>query len=297
MMDALVSARSSVPARPVFHYTSQNGLLGITTSKAIWATNILYLNDAAELRLAATSAQEQIPRLQGSASEADVTFLHEINRRLNLITEFNMRSIYVCSFCESGDQLSLWRGYCPNGNGFSIGFDFASQTYERIKRQDFDIFKCVYDPIEQSRIIEGLLIQGLEIFHKTQNAFSSSGRDISTALYIAALEFDIEFLKIAPILKHAKFSEEQEWRLISKPIMLTHPQVRFREGNSMIIPYFQIKLAEENEPLSFPQIFVGPAPHPFLAKNAVDSLLSAREINGCSVQISEIPYRAGGLQV
>ena len=33
----------------LYHYTSLEGLLGIIESKSIWATNVLYLNDASEL--------------------------------------------------------------------------------------------------------------------------------------------------------------------------------------------------------------------------------------------------------
>lgn len=34
--------------KPLYHYTSQRGLLGILESKKLWMTNILYLNDSSE---------------------------------------------------------------------------------------------------------------------------------------------------------------------------------------------------------------------------------------------------------
>lgn len=38
------------PPPILHHYTTQEGLLGIVESKSIWATNIYYLNDAAEYK-------------------------------------------------------------------------------------------------------------------------------------------------------------------------------------------------------------------------------------------------------
>ncbi|GAF99954.1 unnamed protein product, partial [marine sediment metagenome] len=34
----------------VYHYTSLEGLIGIINSQRIWATDILYLNDASEFK-------------------------------------------------------------------------------------------------------------------------------------------------------------------------------------------------------------------------------------------------------
>ena len=44
----------------IYHYTSINGLIGIIERKSIWATNILYLNDASELNYSKNILKEEI---------------------------------------------------------------------------------------------------------------------------------------------------------------------------------------------------------------------------------------------
>ncbi|MCI0477009.1 MAG: hypothetical protein L0Y55_12240, partial [Anaerolineales bacterium] len=77
---------------PIFHYTSASGLMGILDSNTIWATNIFYLNDFAELVLAIKRVQEQIPHLQEHVSKEDCNFLDEFGKHLGEITQkFSVR--------------------------------------------------------------------------------------------------------------------------------------------------------------------------------------------------------------
>jgi hypothetical protein len=43
---------NKVPPKTLNHYTSANGFLGIISSKTLWLTNIHYLNDNQEFKLA-----------------------------------------------------------------------------------------------------------------------------------------------------------------------------------------------------------------------------------------------------
>ena len=49
--------------------------------------------------------------------------------------------------------------------------------------------------------------------------------------------------RYAPILKHETFSEEREWRIVTRPIMCRNKQFDYRPGRSMLIPYYRIPLA------------------------------------------------------
>ena len=152
----------------LFHYTSQTGLLGIIEEKAIWATNILYLNDGAELRYAAGLAHNEIRELRKSLRGEDIDFLNEVEYKLTHITEYDGFGIFVCSFSKNGDQLSQWRGYCPHGGGFSIRFDFLSPMYAHVEKQGFSLFDCEYDTTRQEEYVRQLLTQSLTEFHTLQ---------------------------------------------------------------------------------------------------------------------------------
>ena len=98
-----------------------------------------------------------------------------------------------------------------------------------------------------------------------------------------------EFLLIASTLKSKSFTEEEEWRLVTKPLD-NHPSIRFREGASTIIPYRPINISDtKNFPIK--QIIIGPTPNKQLSKKAVDSLLSCKGIKSCDVKTSNISYR------
>ena len=50
------------PPRELFHYTNQEGLLGILGNNEIWASKIQYLNDSTELGLALAIAERLLKK-------------------------------------------------------------------------------------------------------------------------------------------------------------------------------------------------------------------------------------------
>jgi hypothetical protein len=101
--------------------------------------------------------------------------------------------------------------------------------------------------------------------------------------------FAFLFVRLGLMLKHPKFSEECEWRMISQPTPIDHPQIRYREGKSTRIPYFDFKLAEK-ERLAISQVIIGPAPDMELSTpESVDNLLSSMKVVHGPIKKSEIP--------
>jgi len=129
----------------LYHYTSIEGLLGIIESKSVWATNVLYLNDASELNYAVGLFKRQILEFKKKSSNArsveNIFFETLIENIVNLIPSDNF-GFYVSSFSEEKDLLSQWRGYCPKGIGFSLGFKF-NNLIECSHQQGFSITPCI----------------------------------------------------------------------------------------------------------------------------------------------------------
>lgn len=235
------------PEGPLFHYTSIQGLIGIFAERNIWATSIYHLNDKEELFRARDMFLQRIEALRkgidsspqfgipppGYKEDLRIRFLNTLSSLLGLAEEF---PIFVCSFSEAGDQLSQWRGYCPNACGFSIGFNYP-QLKEQIDRQKFMLKKCIYDERQQRDIIDQYiethvasvlpsLIEGGDTRGKVVNIF-------------------IEILQILPIIKSEYFEEEKEWRLISSIIGVTKRRMKFRPGKTAVIPYYEFKLTNK----------------------------------------------------
>ena len=167
---------SPVPGRPIFHYTSQSGFLGILQDKALWASKIQFLNDSAEFQYtldlieARMKAQDENPDLK--------EFTHFRENVIGWLRgSMKYPNIFVVSFSERGDLLSQWRAYCPSGAGFSIGFTY-DQLLPAIKKESPNarLVKCIYQLDEQVKIVDELISRALS--HLDKNHLEDSSQII-----------------------------------------------------------------------------------------------------------------------
>src|ERR1019366_2917386 len=102
----------------VYHYTSAATLLKIVQSDSIWATNLQYLNDITESTHCIAALRR---RVTNYLAHNPCDFGDNLQSALET-AESGIEPPYVASFSKISDSLPLWRSYCPNGNGVSIGF-------------------------------------------------------------------------------------------------------------------------------------------------------------------------------
>lgn len=272
----------------LFHYTTQSGLLGIISKKTIWATDLYYMSDAMEFRWAIELIRRQIMSHLGDLEDSSlVTLVKEINKTLDWIEGIHM---FVCSFSEEDDLLSQWRAYCPNGNGFSIGFDY-SHLVKRSVSQGFQLKKCHYDEVLQSTVVSAILGEILDSVLKELEGTADRSSRLQHIANQKARESIPPIISLVAIFKHPSFKEENEWRLVSEETTLSDPNVQYREGKSMVLPYLQFGLAGDDGKLGIKEIIVGPTPHQELSKQSVLHLLSSNGIESCEVKISGTPYQ------
>ena len=154
-MSAIEEHLSKNIPRRLYHYTSQEGLLGIVKEKAIWASKIHFLNDLQEFSLGLSMAKDKLDELRRDPAYQEArTKINKLERALKTIGSIN---VCVASFSAKRDDLSQWRGYCGDSTGFSIGFDtkklrdLASQTFM------FALLPCTYKKKAQENMVEELL--------------------------------------------------------------------------------------------------------------------------------------------
>ena len=102
-------------------------------------------------------------------------------------------------------------------------------------------------------------------------------------------------MRLAALLKHPSFYEEQEWRLVSSVTTnyITAP-IEYREGPSMLIPYMNFYLPEaEDRRIDIEHVFLGPTPNVNSSMTSLSRYLSKKGASPRQgMTYCQIPYRA-----
>ena len=129
------------PPPILYHYTSADGVIGILSSKELWATNIEFLNDTNEILEAVRVARNIIENL----IDRD-TFSHGEKLLMNKMREHAgsaAKRFYVVSFSETSDSLLHWQAYCSGSGGYAIGFPSKHLSGLALEKSWY-LAKCIY---------------------------------------------------------------------------------------------------------------------------------------------------------
>ena len=293
----------------VYHYTSAATLVKIVESESIWATNLEYLNDVTESTHCISALRRRVDNfLVRNPSE-----FGEALQAALAISENNSEPPYVASFASVEDSLPLWRSYCTNGNGVSIGFRVSAlkksvltfkspgifkiqnSTLKRVEYLGFDDFEL------QDRILRECL-DALSKHHTEEDA-----RPPDERLQIGDEEFlQWEISRRSCLVKHSGFETEKEVRLIAPSHLFSGASLKFRCPRTTVIPYLEVlmpKRKQENlralgrmsglkdDSYFIDSVVVGPTPNPKLTVKAIELLFESKQVDDVAVLESTIPYR------
>lgn len=272
----------------LYHYTSFTGMKSIIDNHCFWATDIRYLNDFKELTHAIETAENLLREMVASDAETlkSLEYIWSLTiGKSNAFFPVSGLEPVVVSMSENGDQLSQWRGYCPQGQGVSIGFDSTLFDGHCVGgRARFS--KCIYEPEMKTALIRELLVPLISAFQTRTplldaDNISESLGDFATALFLKGV-----------YLKHESFSEESEWRYSSVYSSLQGRNLKswkFRISHMGLIPYVEIPFAEE--PLPIKEIIVSPSKDSILQVESIKRYLKSVAIDCKEVRVSRIPFR------
>ena len=311
----LLQAMVDLP-KTLYHYTSMKGLLGIVQDRQIWASHIRYLNDLTEQDHIWSLVRSRVAERLAHAKDRPVKT--RLEGLLAAVDQRPSQDIYVASFSADGDLLSQWLSYCPQGNGYAIGFGARSMTTNAVaqtKRMSelaasgvpFDMGKSggllrvfyysvsdrspEYNPVIVDSLIDvcsGALVlpkEALETIETASAAFDET-HPLRAALTPAFLAFS-QLSLMECIVKDACFAAEKECRLV----LQGQPQdLSFRPGKSTLIPYTKYPLDLGDE-YFVERVIVGPGPQPSLAVRSVKMLFESLGHPSVEVIKSNISYR------
>jgi hypothetical protein len=290
-----------------YHYTDINGLISILSHEELWLSGIDFMNDNTEGKVV-------FDRIYNSIDDPSIQ--RKLGHLFNLC--INTNRIFATSFTKNGDQLSQWRGYCPNEGGYSIGFNFDKLEELKIDKPSsenkFRVFKSVQDLLkngpgqilfdactysqedtfeEQVQVIADFVNEAVK--DVSDEHFAAMKKLNYDALSIIGLLNDqektnkiLDFLfrisKVVALYKDRGFYEENEYRLmyIDKPL----PSKPFIRGkNSYPLSFVKAKFDKR----AVEEIIIGPTRFEKFARKGLYDLLNSFNLKA-QIKCSKIPY-------
>lgn len=204
--DDIVNNKSKIK----YHYAPLETVFKILETDSIRLTNSRFSNDESEEKM-----------------------LDSKNKK---IKEYNADN-YIFCVCDEGDQLSQWRGYCPNG-GASIGLSVDDIKGYSILFANSDI-ECVSS-----------VNRAIPVVYADSKDCETTYKRIESKLKEAEFDGKIDIEDIIPYIKNDRFYEEKESRIVFSNIDKEYDNcIRFRETeNKILVPYILVKFghAEKN---------------------------------------------------
>lgn len=266
---------------PFYHYTSQDGLIGILEDRSIRATSIRYLNDSTEFQYT-VDLVNSFTKMYLSSGNNDSTKKLLMKKINEWSKEDNGHFCHTISFSEEPDQLSQWRAYSNNESGFNIMLYESTIDQLCSINKNFVFGQCLYDRQAQFDLILGWI-------YEVENEHMDRIRHTDEYVDKCFQSFLTHFYSKTPFFKDPSFIEEKEWRIVTTEN--NESDLCFRKGKSMVIPYKDFPIVHNNENLAMDGITIGPCPHMELSKKSTELMLLNKKSKGFEVALSKVPFR------
>jgi hypothetical protein len=245
------------PTKPIWHYTTADGLDGILAKGVIWATDYRHLyDDPEELTRAERIIAAELDAL--ISQHGKDTVVGDLCRRMRQAREKHRVidipgiGIYITSFSDEPEIPNQWRVYGNNFGGYSIGFNRIPLPEGEPKPtkltvgMSIDFGPCIYDDdVYRARVHDIISFVATGLL-KYAEAYGSSPEKVELLCREARNSALAKLGASVWFLKRRLYSGEQELRLVhvGKPpaTPLTRPcgsktaeyiEVSLRHGNQM----------------------------------------------------------------
>jgi hypothetical protein len=297
------------PRELLYHYTDQNGLLGIVEKQELWATDVRFLNDMEEFDAGLKTAIEmskQASTVSGEDGRKTIDYFERLLRfsfseqpvySVSLTGPLKKGETLFASIDDPGDRLNMWRSYSGRGFTYSIGLSRDGVT---TNTEGLDLHECSYlQETKEEYLTEVINRYGDVLNSCNEKRIEKVKNGGSARVAMDEMNNDLTALlgEILPDLKaqvaackHEGFWEEREWRLTVAPPP-DDGSVFYTSGRFGITPRVRLKLRGPDGLLPIKRIVVGPCPHKAEAMESLRGLLIHNGYSHMELSSSKIPYR------
>lgn len=283
----------------IYHYTSENGLLGIMQKGKIvlQLTKADSVNDTTEgieifehllkvcrklLRkgIVDQAQHDEIISLKNAAKKEYPTTYFTGDY---LFFDMKDSDVYIMSFCKNNDSLPMWKYYANSGQqGYSLHFN-QDKFNDYILHKDSGIYIgfVIYSNKQKEKIISDIITSS-----------------ISQRNYLRTIEDSINEYQY--FFKHTAFKDENEIRLmITLPKTTDKPtfETKFKMNRGHLVPYIEWEITQQSDSemhmFLVNGITIGPLANKELANRNMSLFLNERDYPIASMKIenSQIPIR------
>ena len=252
------------PPPVLFHYTDDAGLKGILEYGNIRLTDVVNLNDPAELRHGFSHAMDVLGKRAASGPPESQVFAKQFERFLIDGGIDEAAHFFVGCFSAAGDDLGQWRGYADNGRGFALGFDAAILEDGFVKSSALptgsgQTFRVMYNDKAATELQCGIIDKMFHLISLPhgKNLDSKTLHEYMGELLVVTW---MHCLRVALFFKHEAYANEAEYRFLQIHMAGPHapPAVKYRTR-----PYELVRYREYDwrvaAPSALTKIVVGPA--------------------------------------
>lgn len=273
----------------LYHYTDLTAFVSIVQNRRLWLTGAYNLNDHQEINW---THQKIGHRLNELASKHG----RERPDEIWALLQASSGVPYICSLSSESDLLSQWRAYGQNGSGIAIGFKSSSlPSSEHLpiltagKKDSISLHQVVYDEKIQEQLIDSILAPAFE------------GEEINDQAHFAMSIAASQLTGLSSIFKNPAFSEEKEWRIIHKPMIMgkdgsleskiyvSISPPKYRTTGGKLITYFEYDFTDLKPDEIFSEIVLGPKSE--VSNFDLSILLTESGLPNISVRRSKASYR------
>lgn len=274
----------------IYHYTSPEGLKGITENECLWATDINYLNDSSELRyihqITKSIVKSKKDVWNARFCDSVLNYCEQMNKRYDMSNRLlfaHKKDVYVISFCLEQDNLSMWKCYTKTSNsmGYNIGF-CKDQLVDISNAVNITYGKVIYDEYAHKQILNKAL-ESFEALYAKQNS------DFARAQVMQMVRATLDNLGV--FLKHPAFCDEKEFRIILRDNVRIDKggiyEIKYRIKDGVFIPYTEFHFERK----VVKSIGISPSDKQKIAEYSVERMLDAKyDLKYGDFYCSKIPY-------
>jgi hypothetical protein len=283
------------PEKTLWHYTSGAGVLGIIETGTLFATQVACLNDSTEVRYASQLFRDALVAVRQKHS-GDAVIDQLLDRIAAAFAEDPSRPshapnmYFVTCFTDQADDLSQWRAYCGDENGYAIGF----RAQGLFGNQNSFVARVSYNAEQHKAVAEKVADATVQFFR--------DGLEKNRAASPAEWEADFVPVwtnwigRLAPLVKNEAFQAEHEYRVVHQLQVNEMGQVRFRPRKTLMSRHLPLSFPQPRAP-RFPMlpivgVKIGPTHHKEITRVSVDLLLMQMGYGTGHVTVSDIPFQS-----